>query len=73
MDTGMWFVTFVSIVGVILNIYKNKWCFAIWIFTNATWCVYDAYFELWPQAFLFFVYFLLAVWGLIHWCKEKKA
>jgi nicotinamide riboside transporter PnuC len=69
----MWFVTFLSIIGVVLNIKKNKLCFAIWIFTNATWMIVDFRAGLHAQAFLFAVYTCLAVWGLYRWWRENKS
>lgn len=70
-----WLVTILSITGVILNIYKNKWCFVIWSITNFSWMIIDFYKGIYAQAFLFLVYFLLAIYGLIKWsveeCKKK--
>ena len=37
----MWMLTAASLVGVVLNIKKNKACFAIWAVTNAAWAVID--------------------------------
>ena len=37
----MWIITALSIAGVILNIQKKRICFVIWLFTNASWCIYD--------------------------------
>ena len=63
----MWMLTAASLVGVVLNIKKNKACFAIWAVTNAAWAVIDYNAGLTAQAALFAVYFVLAVWGLIEW------
>ena len=60
-------VTALSIVGVVANIYKRRWCFWVWTVTNATWCVVDFRASLYGQALLFAVYFALAVWGLMKW------
>jgi len=68
-----WIVTLASIVGTVANIYKRRWCFAVWAATNATWCAYDAYLGIWPQAALMGVYFGLAVYGLAKWKKEATA
>lgn len=67
-----WLITIASIIGTVANIYKKKWCFIVWIFTNALWCVIDFIMGMYAQSFLFFVYFLLAVWGIIQWSKEVK-
>jgi nicotinamide riboside transporter PnuC len=62
-----WGITLVSIIGTVANIYKKSWCFIIWLFTNFTWMMIDFRAGLYAQAFLFLIYFLLAVWGLYQW------
>ncbi len=66
-----WLVTIFSITGVVLNIKKNKWCFVIWSVTNFCWMVIDFYKGIYAQAFLFLIYFILALYGLYEWSKEK--
>lgn len=67
----MWIVTGLSIIGVILNIYKRKECFIIWIITNVLWCLYDFHIEAHAQSGLFLIYLILAIAGLIKWnCKK---
>jgi len=61
-----------SISGVILNNHKRIECFYIWMFTNASWFVVDLYYGIYPQAVLFFIYFILAVHGLITWRKKAR-
>lgn len=63
-------VTIVSLIGTIANIYKKRWCFIIWLFTNATWCIYDFYKGLYSQSLLFLVYTGLSIWGLKQWKKD---
>ena len=65
-----WLITIASIIGTVANIYKKKWCFVIWLFTNLAWFIIDLRAGLYAQAFLFAVYFLLAVWGLYQWNME---
>ena len=67
----MWVLTGLSLVGVVLNIKKQKACFIIWGFTNAVWAVIDFKAGLPAQGVLFSVYFCLAVWGFIAWLKDK--
>jgi nicotinamide riboside transporter PnuC len=67
-----WLLTILSITGVILNTYKNKWCFVIWLITNISWSLYNLYHKMYSQSFLFFVYFMLAIYGLIKWSKDGK-
>jgi nicotinamide riboside transporter PnuC len=64
-------ITVFSLIGTFLNIKKKNVCFIIWIFTNFSWFLIDIYKEIYPQAFLFFVYFLLAIYGIYEWRKKK--
>lgn len=67
----MWIVTLVSIVGVILNIKKRRECFVIWGVTNSLWSIYDFSIHAYAQSFLFFIYVLLAIWGIWEWRSKK--
>lgn len=60
-------VTALSLVGTVANVYKKRWCFVLWLFTNLFWCLYDFYLKIYSQSVLFLVYFLLAIWGLRKW------
>lgn len=66
-------ITIISIIGVILNIYKRRECFAVWIITNGSWAIYDFSIGAWEQGILFTVYFTLAIWGLLAWKKNKNS
>ena len=66
-----WLITAASIVGVIANVYKKPWCFSIWLFTNTAWMIIDYNKGLYAQSFLFFIYVLLAAWGLWKWKSQK--
>lgn len=67
-----WLLALASIIGVIANIYKKQWCFAIWLFTNATWTLVDFMAGIYAQSALFAVYTGLAVWGLWKWRKADE-
>jgi len=66
-----WIITIFSLIGVVLNIYKNKYCFIIWAFTNFAWMIIDYIYGLYAQSALFLIYFILALWGLYKWKKEE--
>ncbi len=70
-ETIAWVLAAVSVVGVVLNIYKVRACFVLWILTNGFWTCYDVYKEVYPQAALFFVYFCLAIFGVVKWKKGR--
>jgi len=63
----MWIVTAASIVGVILNIHRQRWCFALWSVTNVCWIAYDLWIGANAQAGLQAVYLGLSVWGWHKW------
>lgn len=67
-----WIFVLLSITGVVLNIYKSKWCFVIWATTNSFWMIFDFYKGIYSQSFLFLIYLLLALWGLWKWSRGKK-
>jgi nicotinamide riboside transporter PnuC len=64
-----WIITAASIIGVVANIYKRRWCFGVWLCTNTLWMIIDLKAGLYAQAFLFAVYVCLAAWGLMQWKK----
>jgi len=66
----IWTITILSIIGTVLNIKKRPECFAIWAVTNAAWAIIDFSRGLPEQGVLFSVYFCLAVWGLVEWCRR---
>ena len=70
MNSISWIFAIFSLIGVILNIYKKKICFVIWTFTNGFWCIYDFYNGLYSQSLLFFIYFILALFGLYKWRRK---
>ncbi len=67
----MWIITTLSLIGAALNIKKKKECFYIWTLTNAAWCIYDFIIGAYSQSFLFLIYFILAIWGIMEWKKEQ--
>ena len=68
-----WLISALALVGVVLNIYKIRYCFWIWLCTNSFFCVLDFAAGLYAQAALFAVYAVLAVWGLVRWREDGRA
>jgi nicotinamide mononucleotide transporter len=64
-----WLISLASLFGVWLNIRKHVAGFWIWAFTNATWAYVDLQHEIYPQAALQSVYFMLALYGICQWSK----
>ena len=67
----MWIVTAVSIFGSILNAFKSKWCFYVWILANAFWFAYDIYIDLYSRAALDIVQTIICVSGIYYWNKRS--
>lgn len=70
-DSLMWIVTFVSIIGVVLNIHHRRESFYLWFCTNGLWAIYDYKIGAYSQAALFTVYFGLAVYGIYKWRHKR--
>lgn len=68
-EMAMWGISIISLIGTVGNIYKRRWCFALWLGTNSAWAAYDVYKTAYPQAALMAWYFVLAAWGLWVWRK----
>ena len=62
-----WLLTLLSLIGVVLNVKKQRSSFAIWFFTNTFWCIYDWKIGATAQSALFAIYGGLAVWGWLKW------
>jgi nicotinamide riboside transporter PnuC len=65
-------LTIASLIGVVLNIKRRRECFYIWAVTNLSWTIVDYHKGVPAQAFMFFVYFLLSVWGIWEWRKNAS-
>ena len=67
----MWAMTALSLLGVWLNIKKDKRCFILWTMTNFSWMIYDWSIGAKEQAALFAVYFILSLIGLHQWNRDQ--
>jgi nicotinamide riboside transporter PnuC len=67
-----WSLVIAGIVGAILNILKNKWCFVIWGICNIGWVIFYINLKAYPQVILFGFYFLTTLWGLYQWYTDDK-
>lgn len=67
-----WICSIISLLGTILNSNMNKYGNFIWIFTNMFWIIYDFSIGAYAQSLLYFIYFLLAIYGFIKWTMKEK-
>ena len=70
-DWFLWGLMILSLIGTVMNIKKMHCCFYIWAFTNAIWTLHNYSVKEFQQASLFFIYFVLALWGIYEWRARK--
>lgn len=62
-----YFVTAASIIGTVANSFQKRWCFWVWLCTNAFWYVFNLAYSSYAQALLYAFNFAMAVLGLVRW------
>lgn len=67
MDLFYWSFTGLALIGVVLNLKKDKRCFYFWSLTNAAFAVESFLVGALNMTFLFSIYFVLALWGIYKW------
>lgn len=65
-------VTAASIIGTVANSFQKRWCFWVWLCTNAFWVAYNLVRASYAQAILYAFNFAMAVVGLIKWRQKEK-
>ncbi len=68
-----WVLVAMSLIGNVFIIKKNVTGQWMWAIANVGWISYNLYLHAWAQAFLFFVYTLLCIWGIISWSRDRAA
>jgi len=67
-----WIIALAALVGTLANAFKLRWCFLIWMVTNAFWVGYDLYIGSYAQSALFASYFVISIVGWFQW-KTKPS
>lgn len=67
-----WIISFLALMGTILNANRNKYGFILWFVTNLFWVFVDFQSGLYAQSALFLAYTLLAIKGIVTWSKKEK-
>lgn len=67
-----WIMSGIALIGTVLNTEMNKWGQAFWIISNLYMCYTDFKAGLYAQSVLFFIYFILAIRGILVWSKKQK-
>jgi hypothetical protein len=65
-----WITTFLCLLGTVLNVKKNIWCFYIWSVANILWLAFDIFTGIYSRALLDFVQLIFALWGIKEWRKK---
>ena len=71
-DVLAWGMSAVALAGTLINAERNKWGFVFWIVSNLYMVITFWINGLYAQSVLFFVYFLLAIRGIVSWTKKEK-
>ena len=64
-------LTLTSIAGAVCNARGHIWGFYIWVPANLGWIAYDIAIGQYSQAVLFFVYTIIAIYGIYQWRKHR--
>lgn len=67
-----WGLALISIMGYVFMIMKRREGFELWIIANAGWMCIDYVHKIYSQAFLYFVFLILAIIGRITWRKNGR-
>jgi nicotinamide riboside transporter PnuC len=70
MITLQWIATILTLIGVGLNVKKNRWCFAIWLVGNIMWVIIQVSAGIWGMALCQVVFCGTCIWGWVAWSKE---
>lgn len=65
-------ITVASIVGTLANSFGRRWCFYVWLCTNAFWVVFNITTQSYAQALLYLFNFATCIIGLIKWKGRKN-
>lgn len=65
-------VTLAAVVGTAANSFGKRWCFWIWLCTNAFWVIFNLINHSYAQALLYAFNFAMAIVGLVKWKKAKS-
>jgi len=64
---GQWLAMVLAVSGVLLNNARLRWCFPLWVVSNAITLVYHVRARLWGLACRDVVFLVLAVIGWFMW------
>jgi nicotinamide riboside transporter PnuC len=66
-----WVFVALTVIATIANVKKLWWGFALYMATNAYWCVFNLLHGVHSQAVQYAIFFALATWGVWSWRKKR--
>ncbi|HET9844066.1 MAG TPA: hypothetical protein VFP93_05365 [Gammaproteobacteria bacterium] len=67
-----WVLVVSSLIGNIFIIKKHVFGQWLWAVSDLGWIFYNIHLGATAQAFLFFIYTTLCIWGIITWSRESN-
>lgn len=67
-----WTMSAIALLGTIWNAERNKYGFCFWLVSNLYMTIRFYVIGEYAQMTLFFIYFLLAIRGIVVWNKKEK-
>ena len=67
-----WAMSAIALAGTLINAERNKYGFAFWLVSNLYMTVRFFVIGEYAQSVLFFIYFLLAIRGIVSWTKKER-
>lgn len=67
----MWPIAMLALLGVHLNGDKIRWCWPLWMMTNATTCLHLVLCRDWPLAAKQAAFFCMSVRGWYRWERDR--
>jgi nicotinamide riboside transporter PnuC len=67
-----WAMSAIALAGTLINAERNKYGFVFWLISNLYMTVRFFVIGEYAQSVLFFIYFLLAIRGIVSWTKKER-
>lgn len=65
-------VSIITIVGTVANAFQKRWCFWIWLITNAFWIGWNIAVGEYAQSIIYIVNLTTCIIGLFKWKRNKN-
>jgi nicotinamide riboside transporter PnuC len=66
-----WAMSAIALAGTLINAERNKYGFVFWLVSNMYMTIRFFVIGEYAQSVLFFIYFLLAIRGIVSWGKKE--